>query len=142
MRTNARSLQAAVAALFLAATAVAVSGCATQVPADKPGQPENVLVWLEKVDGKFVVKIDKDPIYLREGKDWAQWISLDGNEVGVVFKKESPFAEPPTPISNKILKSGTPKKGTASHAYDYTVTLKVGVDSKYSLDPRIEVVDH
>jgi hypothetical protein len=125
-------------AVVLAATAC--PSCATQVLAERPPQPENVLVSLVQVEGKFVVKVDKDPVYLREGKDWAQWISLDGYEVGVVFKKESPFSEPPILTPNKILKSGTPKKGTALHGYAYTVTVKVGDGNKYSLDPRIEVM--
>ena len=108
MRTNARSLQAAVAALFLAATAVAVSGCATRCPPTGRRQPENVLVWLDE-GGRKIRRQDRQGshVHLREGKDWAQWISLDGNEVGVVFKKESPFAEPPTPISNKDPEVGT-----------------------------------
>ena len=52
MRTNARSLQAAVAALFLAATAVAISGCSPVAPLS--GQAVQVKVTYDVSTNKAV----------------------------------------------------------------------------------------
>lgn len=132
------------AGLAVALGAFAAPGCGTppeQPLLARPGEPVNVIVELDKATGKVVVS--NETIYLRVGKDWAQWISPDG-VVDIEFKSGgvSPFAEMPQHVSNnRVLRSRPPKLGSENKTYGYKVILTLDSDgSKHELDPRIEVM--
>jgi hypothetical protein len=136
MRTNARSLQAAVAALFLASTAVAVSSCAHPV-GPQSGQAVPVKVTENPATHKY--EMSKKIIQLSFGnKDWAEWSSPNGR-VYVTFKDESPFDSPPV-YEKGVLKSGPPKAGTVGKNFEYTAELELSPTNRVPIDPRIEVI--
>lgn len=138
MRMNARSLQAVAATILLAST-TAVWGCPkpeTHPVPTRPGEAINVIVVYDPAT-KAAVMSNKT-IYLREGKDWAQWASPDGI-VHVSFAKESPFEGAPG-HDKKVLRSGAPKGGTAGRGFDYTAELVLADGTRVRIDPRIEVV--
>ena len=144
MRTNPRSLPAAVSVLTLAASALALSGCAT--PNDHGGLRRHcpttiVIVTYDQGTGKATMSESDKTVQLSEkSKDTVQWLSPDG-VVYVTFLKESPFDSPPK-HEKKVLKSGPPKKGAAGHFFDYEAELWLDPDGKnrVKIDPRIEVL--
>jgi hypothetical protein len=138
MKMNARFLHTIGSAALLA-SATAVWGCPkpeTPPVATRPGEAVNVIVQYDPAT-KAAVMSNKT-IYLREGKDWAQWASPDGI-VHVSFEKESPFESAPG-HDKKVLRSAKPKKGTAGRGFDYTAELVLADGARVRIDPRIEVM--
>jgi hypothetical protein len=136
MRTNARPLPAA--ALLLAASAATLSGCAS------PGlcqQAKIVIVTYEPgAPTAVMAESDKTIRLSLKNKDFVEWVSPDGL-VYVKFTKESPFDGPPK-HEKKVLKSGTPKRGSEGRTFEYTAELWLDPEGKkrVGIDPRIEVM--
>lgn len=137
MKRPGRFLPTAAAAVLLAA--LTAPGCGTPTGSafvNRPGEAVNVVVELDEASGKVVVS--NETIYLRVGKDWAQWVSPDG-DVDFTPKADSPFPEAPKRVK-KVLRSKPPKRGTEKKGFDYKVTLTLPDGTSHELDPRIEVM--
>jgi hypothetical protein len=156
MRTNARSLPATAAALFLAVSAAIVSGCGKPEPQQPPqktpppkvesractGPATTVTVFVE-YDGTVATTRNKT-VYVCEGKDSVEWVSCDGEvSENISWKDGSPFAEPPkheTSNKKKVLKSKPPKAGTAGKEFDYEAVLVLPGGKEVKVDPRIRIM--
>ena len=130
-------LLSASAAVLLAALAVA--GCGDRPEsafANRPGGAVCVIVAYDAATNSAVAS--NKTIYLREGKDWAEWSSPDGL-VRVTFTGGSPFPDEPK-HEKKVLKSKPPKKGTANHGFDYKAVLELAEGKTVDVDPHIEIL--
>lgn len=153
MRMNARSISAAAAALLFAASTVPLAGCGKPEAKTPPNRrvnravAVNVVVTYNPATGKGEIPAPSDKIIelSEKYKDYAQWVSPDGL-VHVKFLKDSPFDANPVHERN-VLKSHSPKKGTAGQGFDYTMELERfsnGIPSGTRVevvDPRIEIVE-
>jgi hypothetical protein len=160
MRTNARPLPALAAALFLAASAAAVSGCSCSTALDLPRPPKTVNAFVTWDGTKtelthFPSLPDQKLAQLSESKrDTITWCSPHGQVHIVAWSQKSPFAKDPESVDG-CLKSGPPRKGSSieggviceykkGQCYEYKIELwlkadPLGKDAK-PIDPRIEVV--
>ena len=143
MRTNARSFSALVSALFLAASAAAVSGCGKpEAPAAHPGlcrQAKVVIVTYDAATGKALMSPSDKTIQLSfRNKDYVQWVSPDGLVYVDKWTPESPFDSLPK-HEKKVLKSGPPKK---TGVFSYEARLVLFSDgTEHPIDPIIEVME-
>lgn len=156
MRTNARSLPALAAALFLAASAVAVLGCGKPEPSQPPQNtpppkfksractpgPATIVTVLVESDGTTRNKT----VYVCE-KDSVEWVPADPDTYvseDIQWKNGSPFPQPPKHVTHgnrKVLKSDPPKRGTAGNGYPYDAWLVLKDGTKKQIDPIIEIME-
>lgn len=145
MRTNARSLPAAAAALFLAASAAAVSGCGKPEAAPAPPglcrQAKIVIVTYDAAKATMSLSDKTIQLSIKNG-DFVQWVSPDGLVYVDKWSPGLPFDSPPK-HEKKVLKSLPPKKGTAGQGFDYTAELALNPDgtTRVPIDPRIEILE-
>jgi hypothetical protein len=159
MRTNARSLPTLYSALFLAASAAAVSCCGNRslngTPPPPTAGPNNVTVIVtydEKTNTQTWWSSQwlfdkKKPIELKESShDTLSWVAANGEafEVEAKWTPKRPFDKDPEhdPISKKILRSGPPSTGShvitpegrckdrEAQCYEYTAWLWLDADGK------------
>ncbi len=155
MRTNARPLPALAAAVLLAATAVTLAGCGKAEPqpsqntppakfqsrACTTGPPTTITVFVED-DGQTSNKT----VYVCE-KDSVEWVPADPETYvreGLEWKNGSPFLHEPkheTHGKRKVLKSESPKTGTAGKRFDYDAWLVLKDGTMKKVDPIIEVME-
>jgi hypothetical protein len=160
MRMHARSSPALAAALLLAASAGAVSGCCT-APSHSRRHPNTVNAFVTYDGTKtelthFPSHPDKKLAQLSESnQDTISWCSPDGQVHIVSWSPKRPFDKDPV-YEYGCLKSGPPRKGShvithegkckdhdaACYEYKIELWLTSDPDGKrpIPIDPRIEIM--
>jgi hypothetical protein len=160
MRTHARSLSALASALLLAASAATLSGCGKTETSPPPqntappkfqsracttGSATVVTVFVEDV-GEPKARTRNKTVYVCE-RDSVEWVPADPETYvreGLEWTNGSPFLHEPkheTHGKRKVLKSESPKTGTAGKRFDYHAWLVLKDGTTKEVDPIIEVME-
>lgn len=147
--------------LLLASMALLAGGCARTTAPPPVDLPEVVLVAVDYDAATGKATVTPKFIRLKEGKQYARWMSCDGEVEPRFDAKDSPFEHPPKPMKADAPAQGVrgaeaavgaaalkhrvdsekPKPGSARmNPYPYEVYLSVpGVKDPIKADPKIFV---
>ena len=149
MRTHARSLSALASALFLAASAVAVSGCGKRDQSDKGFRgPNTVIAVVTYKDGAPSARMTvspsspEDPKLIRLSEsagDKVWWLSPAG-KIHIKWTGKMPFDKGPVD-EDGVVKSDRPSRGTAGQRFPYEAELVLPGGNTVKIDPIIEVME-